>query len=200
MACSWLDEHPAEVVDALWGQGSAESPVWDHMSQCPECARLFDEMNQCLGVLQKLPWTNPPRLVYFPATGRDVRRWTAWARVGLVLALVLLAGGLIGQWVEHRQHQRQLQAVVQSALQDHAPRYQTACTTAIQAAVQGLERHFNQQYQTLLSRIDERFNHYDMAILQIQGDINMLHRRQQYLFQDVQNKFQSVLPAAYRNQ
>ncbi|GBC85932.1 hypothetical protein HRbin11_02393 [bacterium HR11] len=200
MACSWLDEHPAEVVDALWGQGGATSPVWDHMSRCPECARLFDEMNQCLGVLQKLPWTNPPRLVYFPPSGPDGRRWTAWARVGLALALVLLTGGLVGQWVEHQQHQRQLQAAVQAALQQHAPRYQMACTAAIQEAVQGLERRFNQQYQALLSRIDERFDSYDTAILQIQGDINTLHRRQQYLFQDVQNKFQSILPATYRNQ
>jgi hypothetical protein len=200
MACPWLDEHPAEVVDALWGHGSPDSPLWDHMAQCPECARLFDEMNQCLGILQKLPWTNPPRLMYFPSAGRDARRWTTWAWVGLAVVVVLLAGGLVGQWVEHRQHQRQLQAVVQAALQQHAPRYQMVCTAAIQEAVQGLERRFNQQYQTLLSRIDERFNGYDTALLQIQGDINTLHRRQQYLFQDVQNKFQSILPATYRNQ
>ncbi len=200
MACPWLDEHPAEVVDALWGRGSPDSPVWDHMSQCPECARLFDEMNQCLGILQKLPWTNPPRLVYFPPAGRDVRRRTAWVWVGLAVVLVLLIGGLIGQWAEHRHHQRQLRTVVQAALQEHAPRYQTACTAAVQTAVQDLERHFSQQYQALLSRIDERFDRYDTAILQIQGDINTLHRRQQYLFQDVQNKFQSILPATYRNQ
>ena len=200
MKCTWLETHAEFVIDALWGEVPEQHPLWSHLHTCTECASTFQDLVDTVDTLQRLPWAEPPRIVYIhPGSVRRTRRWERWLTGGMVLLGMVLGVVVFYGW--QRTYVRdQITTAVHQAIAAQQAQIEQTCATMVQQSLRRIEVQWQAEHQQIYELLQHRFMDYDTQLVNLQNRLERVHRRQQYFWQQTQEKLNSLLQASYQNQ
>ncbi len=200
MKCTWLETHAECVIDALWGEVPEQHPLWAHLHACAECASTFQDLMDTVDTLQRLPWADPPRIVYIhPATVRQSRQWERWLTGAMVLLGMVLGIVVFHGW-QRTYTREQIAVAVQQAIAAQQTQIEQTCAAMVQQSLRRIEAQWQAEHQQIYELLQHRFMDYDTQLVNLQNRLERVHRRQQYFWQQTQEKLNSLLQASYQNQ